>query len=213
MPFNASQKSPFVTDNMSRFDYNDNRPAHDDKVATWRWLHQTWPFFSRRRPGEFSPRFCFIIPSYTCCSPMLDFQIWYHKMMQVAPSDLARELSNRPSVLLASAEFLASTEVPLRHLHRAHSIVCWAQKHWVTRPKNFIETDTETFFRDPNFRDRDFFLRPNIFETDTETFFQDQMFSRLIPRLFFETKCFRDRYRDFFETKFFWDWYRDFCKS
>jgi len=30
---------------------------------------------------------------------------------QVAPSDLARELSNRPTVLLASAEFLASTEV------------------------------------------------------------------------------------------------------
>ena len=72
--------------------------------------------------------------------------------------------------------------------------------HWVTRPKNFIETDTETFFRDQNFRDRDrdFFSRPNIFETDTETFFRDQMFSRPIPRLFFETKCFRDRYRDFF---------------
>ena len=86
-------------------------------------------------------------------------------------------------------------------------------KHWVTRPKNFIETDTETFFLDQNFRDRDFFSRPNIFETDTETFFWDQMFSRLIPRLFFETKCFRDWYRDFFETKFFRDWYRDFCKS
>ena len=38
--------------------------------------------------------------------------------------DLARELSNRPTVLLASAEFLASTEVPLRHLLSAHSIVC-----------------------------------------------------------------------------------------
>ena len=87
--------------------------------------------------------------------------------------------------------------------------------HWVTRPKNFIETDTETFFGDQNFRDRDwdFFLRPNIFETDTETFFRDQMFSRPIPRLFFETKCFQDQYRDFFETKFFRDWYRDFCKS
>ena len=72
MPFNASQKSPFVTNNMSRFDYNDNRPAHDDKVATWRWLHQTWPFFSRRRPGEFSPWACSVISSYTCCSPMLD---------------------------------------------------------------------------------------------------------------------------------------------
>ena len=60
--------------------------------------------------------------------------------------------------------------------------------HWVTRPKNFIETDTETFFRDQNFRNRyrdffwdqsfpdryrDFFSRPNIFETDTETFFRD----------------------------------------
>ena len=42
--------------------------------------------------------------------------------------------------------------------------------HWVTRPKKFIETDTETFFRDQNFRDwyRDFFSRLNIFETDTE---------------------------------------------
>ena len=41
------------------------------------------------------------------------------------------------------------------------------RKHWVTRPKNFIETDTETFFRDQNFqdRDRDLFSRPNIFET------------------------------------------------
>ena len=50
MPFNASQKYPFVTNNMSRFDYNDNRPAHDNKAATWRWLHQTWHFFCRRRP-------------------------------------------------------------------------------------------------------------------------------------------------------------------
>ena len=65
-------------------------------------------------------------------------------------------------------------------------------KHWVTRPKNFIETDTETFFRDQNFRDRDFFPRPNIFETDTETFFWDQMFSRLIPRLFLD-QIFRDQ--------------------
>ena len=111
MPFTASQKSPFVTsDNISRFDYNDNRPAHNDHATTWRRLHQTWHFFSRRRPGEFSPRFWSIIPAYTCCSPMLDFQTWYHKTMQVAPSDLARELSNHPTVLLASAEFLASTE-------------------------------------------------------------------------------------------------------
>ena len=42
------------------------------------------------------------------------------------------------------------------------------------------------------------FFGPNIFETDTKTFFQDQMFSRLIPRLFFETKCFWNRYWDFF---------------
>ena len=41
--------------------------------------------------------------------------------MQVAPSDLAWELSNHPTVLLASAEFLASTEVPLRHL-MAHNV-------------------------------------------------------------------------------------------
>ena len=48
--------------------------------------------------------------------------------------------------------------------------------HWVTTPKNFIETDTETFLWDQNFRDRDFFSRLNIFETDTETFFRDQNF-------------------------------------
>ena len=83
-------------------------------------------------------------------------------------------------------------------------------KHWVTRPKNFIETDTETLFRDQNFwdRDQDFFSRPNIFKTDTETFFRDQMYSRpiprdqmflrLIPRLFFLDQIFWDRYRDFF---------------
>ena len=68
--------------------------------------------------------------------------------------------------------------------------------HWVTRPKNFIETDTETFFRDQDFWDQDFFSRPNIFETETS--FWDQMFSRPIPRLFFETNCFRDQYQDFF---------------
>ena len=95
----------------------------------------------------------------------------------------------------------------------SHQLHFWCCMHWVTRPKNFIETDTETFFRDQNFRDRDrdFFSRPNIFETDTETFFEtkvfetdtetffwDQIFLRPIPRIFFETKSFRDRYRDFF---------------
>merc|ERR1711873_390810 len=79
------------------------------------------------------------------------------------------------------------------------------------RPRLFFETK---YFRD---RYRDFFLRPNVFETDTETFFEtkvfetdtetffrDQIFLRPIPRLFFETKYFRDRYRDFFfETKYF----------
>ena len=77
--------------------------------------------------------------------------------------------------------------------------------HWVTRPKNFIETDTETFFE------------TKIFDTETKTFFRDQIFLRPRPRLFFETNCFRDWYRDFFsrpnvfetdtetffETKFF----------
>ena len=48
--------------------------------------------------------------------------------------------------------------------------------HWMTRPKNFIKTDTETFFE------------TKIFET--ETFFWDQIFSRPIPRFFFETKIF-----------------------
>ena len=68
-----------------------------------------------------------------------------------------------------------------------------------------LSDETKKIHRD---RYRDFFSRPrprlfsrpNIFETDTETFFRDQMFLRPIPRLFFETKCFRDRYRDFFET-------------
>ena len=44
--------------------------------------------------------------------------------------------------------------------------------HWVTRPKNFIETDTETFFRDQIFSRPilRLFLRLNLFETETETF-------------------------------------------
>ena len=56
-----------------------------------------------------------------------------------------------------------------------------------------LSDETKKFHRD---RYRDFFSRPrpfsrpNIFETDTETFFWDQMFSRPIPGLFFETKCF-----------------------
>ena len=85
-------------------------------------------------------------------------------------------------------------------------------QHWVTRPKNFIETDTETFFQDQNFWDRyrDFFStpnifetdtetcsRPNVFETDTETFSRDKMFPRLRPN-YFETDT-----KTFFETKFF----------
>ena len=55
-----------------------------------------------------------------------------------------------------------------------------------------------------------------VTEWRDKKFYRDRyrdFFSRPIPRLFFETKCFRDRYRDFFETKFFRDWYRDFCKS
>ena len=64
--------------------------------------------------------------------------------------------------------------------------------------KKFHRDRYRDFFRDQNFRDRDFFSRPNIFETDTETLFRDQIFLRPIPRLFFETKSFRDRYWDFF---------------
>ena len=47
-------------------------------------------------------------------------------------------------------------------IHWLHCWSCW--HHWVTRPKNSIETDTETFFRDQNFwdRDRDFFSRPKF---------------------------------------------------
>merc|ERR1711860_490795 len=57
---------------------------------------------------------------------------------------------------------------------------------WRSCETKIFETDTETFFE------------TKVFETDTETFFRDQIFSRPIPRLFFETKYFRDRYRDFF---------------
>ena len=76
--------------------------------------------------------------------------------------------------------------------------------HWVTRPKNFIKTDTETFFRDQNFRDRyrDFFSRPNLFETDTETFFRDQMSSRLIPKLFLRPNFLRPIPRLFLDQIF-----------
>ena len=76
--------------------------------------------------------------------------------------------------------------------------------HWVTRPKNFIETDTETFFRDQNFWDRyrDFFSRPNLFETDTETFFRDQMSLRLIPRLFLRPNFLRPIPRLFLDQIF-----------
>ena len=38
----------------------------------------------------------------------------------------------------------------------------------MTRPKNFIETDTETFFRDQNFRDRDRYSQKIEKSLDTE---------------------------------------------
>ena len=79
-----------------------------------------------------------------------------------------------------------------------------SEEHWVTRPKNFIETDTETFFWDQNFRDRDrdFFSRPNIFETDTETFFETNFF-KTETETFFETKFFGSKTETFFKTRFF----------
>ena len=63
----------------------------------------------------------------------------------------------------------------------------------------FFQVVTETFFETKIFEtDTETFFETKVFETDTETFFRDQIFSRPIPRLFFETKYFRDRYRDFF---------------
>ena len=38
----------------------------------------------------------------------------------------------------------------------------------MTRPKNFIETDTETFFRDQNFRDQDRYSQKIEKSLDTE---------------------------------------------
>ena len=79
----------------------------------------------------------------------------------------------------------SSTSIDILKLNQLH------KQHWVTRPKKFIETDTETFFE------------TKIFETDTETCFRDQMFSRPIPRLFFETEYFPDQYRNFFSRSKF----------
>ena len=79
--------------------------------------------------------------------------------MQVAPSDLARELANRPTVLLASAEFLASTEQSNQSRSRFQKFVNGCNLllippyllpwYWVTmnrRPdweiRNAIETNT-----------------------------------------------------------------------
>ena len=86
--------------------------------------------------------------------------------------------------------------------------------HWVTRPKNFIETDTETFFRDQNFWDqyRDFYLRLKLIENDTEIFLRPNIFDT-DTETFFETKCFRDRYWDFFWDLIFRDWYWYFQKN
>ena len=74
----------------------------------------------------------------------------------------------------------------------------------MTRPKNFIETDTETFFETKYLRDRyrDFFSRSNVFETDTETFSRDQMFSRLILRLFLRPNVFETDTKTFFRPNF-----------
>ena len=58
-------------------------------------------------------------------------------------------------------------------------------------------------FRDQIFRNRDFFPRPKFSETETEIFFPKPNFLKPKPRLFSETKFFRNRNRDFFsETKF-----------
>ena len=83
--------------------------------------------------------------------------------------------------------------------------------HWVTRPKYFIETDTETFlipkFLRPIPR---LFLRPNICETDTETFFETKYFWDLYQDFISRPNVFETDTETFFETKCFLDWYRDF---
>ena len=48
-----------------------------------------------------------------------------------------------------------------------------------------------------NFRDRDFFLRPKFLRPVPILFFQTKIFET-DTETFFETKYFRDRYRDFF---------------
>ena len=69
------------------------------------------------------------------------------------------------------------------------------------------ESLTVTVWRDQNFdryRDRNFLSETNFSDTNTETFFRRPNFPRPIPRLFFRDQIFQYRYRDFFnETKFF----------
>ena len=53
-----------------------------------------------------------------------------------------------------------------------------------TRPKKFIETDTETFFETKIIdTDIETFFETKFFETETETFLMRPKFSRLIPIL------------------------------
>ena len=66
--------------------------------------------------------------------------------------------------------------------------------------KILTKTDTETFFRYQNFRNRyrDFFSDTKFSETDTETFFPIPNFPKPIPRLLFRYQIFWNRNRDFF---------------
>ena len=81
------------------------------------------------------------------------------------------------AVIDLTAHDLLKQKFPSRPSERMHMVgiikVNFATIH-------ALSAETRNFIRDP-YRD----------------FFCDQIFSRPITRLFFETKCFRDRYRDF----------------
>ena len=119
----------------------------ENKTSNWRhaWLHQSWAL-------------------KLALNPFFD----------------SRPLRLTPFLLVSST--LSHLIILILYFHSSHYKTLksnfgwrlekiWDLDHWVTRPKKFIEADTETFFE------------TKIFET--ETFFRDQIFSRPILRLFF----------------------------
>ena len=104
-------------------------------------------------------------------------------------SDDAGEISKHDLIVQTKKSSFWKGNLDLKSKPSGHSTkVCW--EHWI-----LTETNSETFFRDQIFQNRDLFSETNF--SEIETFFRDQIFSKSKPRLFFWNQIFQNQIRDF----------------